>query len=52
MENLKKQLQRQKEYTIDLNRMTDKLNERIENLNKKLEIKDSIIQELLILLSK
>ena len=40
MENLQKNFKRQKEYTIQLNKESDKLNQRIEDLKKELEVKE------------
>ena len=47
MENLQKKLKMQKEYTIELNKESDKLNQRIADLKKELEVKNEVIKELL-----
>ena len=46
MENLQKKLKKQKEYTIELNKESDKLNQRIADLKKELEVKNEVIKEL------
>ena len=47
IENLQKKLKMQKEYTIELNKESDKLNQRIADLKKELEVKNEVIKELL-----
>ena len=52
MENLQKKLKKQKEYTIQLNKESDKLNQRIEDLKKQLEVKNEVIKELFQMITK
>ncbi len=52
MENLKQELKDLREYANHQNSIINKLNDVVENLNKKLREKDNTIQELLMTLNK
>ena len=52
MENLKQELKDLREYANYQNSIINKLNDVVENLNKKLREKDNTIQDLLMTLNK